>query len=294
MAAKFAKLGVVILKNASREVLTNPNLSMSIPPVTQLVKGIQIVSDVHLEFRKKSGAPVIIPHAKNLALLGDIGKPFESSYRDFIETQAGQFEKVFVVMGNHEYYNSSNLTTDTILTKAREVCSEWNNVHLLERDQFPLDEHVTVLGCTLWSPLNLKTSHYLNDMNKIYVKQVNKKGKTKKKLLDVDTYFGWHVRDVSWLQKTLTEVADSGKKAVVLTHHGPLLDMSGKYKGNAYNSGFVSDLRHLFTPPAIAFASGHVHSNVDVTVNKVRSVSNALGYPGETTGYKEDVVLSLE
>ena len=36
---------------------------------------LQIVSDTHLEFRNNE-FPVINRHASNLALLGDIGKPF--------------------------------------------------------------------------------------------------------------------------------------------------------------------------------------------------------------------------
>jgi predicted phosphohydrolase len=248
--------------------------------------GIQIVSDVHLEFRKQ--APVITPNASCLALLGDIGQPFEPSYKDFIGTQAENFSKVFLIMGNHEYYSSTGTTTDAILEKARQVCAGYENVHLLDRSRVDLDERVSVLGCTLWSLLNAKSATFLNDMRKIHIPD------GENRLLDRETYNSWHIRDVIWLQRELKQVATDGRKAIVLTHHGPLLDMSGKFKGSRASSAFVSDLRHLFTPPAIAFASGHVHSNVDVEINGIRSVSNALGYPGEVTGYKEDVVIPLQ
>src|SRR5688572_28243834 len=67
---------------------------------------IQIVSDIHLEFRSKANMPIIKRHAENLALLGDIGKPFCTSYASFIGEQAETFDHIFVVMGNHEYYNA--------------------------------------------------------------------------------------------------------------------------------------------------------------------------------------------
>ena len=127
------------------------------------------LSDVHLEFRAKASFPTVRRIADNLALLGDIGKPFHNSYAQFIEEQAQTFDNVFVVMGNHEYYNSSK-TVDVILDKARQICFKLKNVHLLERDTFDFEHNdVTVLGCTLWSPINAKTSAIMNDMYKIHI-----------------------------------------------------------------------------------------------------------------------------
>jgi metallophosphoesterase superfamily enzyme len=274
----------IILENMTGTVQQIESQFLSVPQ-KKTACTIQILSDVHLEFRNKSNFPNVKKCASHLALLGDIGKPFTDEYQRFIENQANMFEYVFVIMGNHEYYNSHK-TVDTIIEKARQVCANFPNVHLLERETFDLTDEITILGCTLWSPLDRTTSFFLNDMNHIHIRQNGVR-----KSLDRITYFSWHIRDVSWLQHELKNIATRNRKAVILTHHGPLLDMSGKFIGSKYNSGFVSDLSHLFVPPAIAFASGHVHSNSDVVLNGIRSVSNALGYPGEETGYKEDVVL---
>ena len=70
--------------------------------------------------------------------------------------------------------------------------------------------------------------------------------------------------------------------------------MAGKFVGSPLNPAFVTNLEHLFRPPAVAFASGHVHSNCDFMVNGIRTVSNAMGYPGEVTGYREDVVIEMK
>ncbi len=101
------------------------------------------------------------------------------------------------------------------------------------------------------------------------------------------------MRDVIWLQREIEKAKKDGKRVIVLSHHGPLHVMSGEYIGSPIRSAFVSDLSHLFKDPVIAFASGHVHSNVDVTHNGIRSVSNAMGYPKESTNYKEDVVIHV-
>ncbi len=69
--------------------------------------------------------------------------------------------------------------------------------------------------------------------------------------------------------------------------------LAGRFMGSPLNPGFVTNLEHLFAPPVMAFASGHVHSNVDTEINGIRTVSNARGYQGETTGYKESVIIEI-
>jgi predicted MPP superfamily phosphohydrolase len=259
------------------------------------MKFFQIASDVHLEFYGKK-RPHIVKHGDFLALLGDIGKPFVPSYKEFLQEQANQFEKVFVIMGNHEYYNARK-TQDKILEQARKICSEIENVHLLERDAFQLTDEYVLLGCTLWSPIEPNVVPFMNDFIKINV--TNENG-VKRKLLR-DDYIRWHHRDLFWLEENIQRIRDENEKAgngkkriIVLTHHAPLKVMSGVYQGSPQSSAFVSQLAYLFKPPVVAFANGHVHSNCDFTFNGIRCVSNAMGYPGEGVNYKEDVCITLD
>jgi hypothetical protein len=263
------------------------HLAAASPVVENSTMQIQIVSDIHLEYRRS--LPTLPRYAPNLALLGDIGYPHRSSYRDFIAAQANAFDRVFVVMGNHEYY-SLDKTVDEILTTARDVCARFNNVHLLDRRRLNLEDGMAILGCTLWSPLDIESSKRLNDLNMILIK--DNSGDIRR--LDRFTYFSWHTRDVQWLNRELKQVAHEGRRALVVTHHAPLPEMSGRFGNGRFNSAFVSNLRHLFRSPIVAFASGHVHSNCDIVHNGIRSVSNALGYPGEkSVGYRENVVIDL-
>ncbi len=130
------------------------------------LRTLQIVSDVHLEFHSEKTIPVILQHGTDLALVGDIGKPFSDIYKKFIHTQSQQFQNVFVIMGNHEYYSSKHVT-QSILQKARNVCSQFPNVKLLERESFDISPNTTIIGCTLWSLANTHTSRSLNDFSKI-------------------------------------------------------------------------------------------------------------------------------
>ena len=270
-------------------------MSQEIKKKTQL----QIESDIHLEFYKRT-IPTITKHAENLALLGDIGKPFESNYKEFIEAQSKQFENVFVLLGNHEYYSITR-TVPEILEKAKEVCGSFKNVHLLERDSYQLTEKTRLLGCTLWSQITEYSSGRLNDFNKIHLKLPRMETSLsdpletydKREKISVKNYRDWHCRDLFWIEKEISECRKAGMNAVVLTHHAPLKEMSGKYVGSDISSAFTSPLDHLFKPPVIAFANGHVHSNCDILKNNIRCISNARGYPGEDTGYKENVVVDI-
>lgn len=243
---------------------------------------LQIVSDVHLEFRRKNELPVIVPCADYLALLGDIGKPLTDAYRQFLTAQSAQFKEVFVLMGNHEFYNASK-SVDAILQAAQEACAGLPNVHLLERDTFSIHD-VTILGCTLWSNISMEDATMLNDFQKIHSGVTTGEGWTHRRKLAPEMYLQWHRRDLEWIQKTLESIKEDGGQAIVLTHHGPLPAMSGDFVGCEGTSAFVNDLSHLFKAPIIAWASGHVHSNVDIHINGIRSVSNAMGYPEEDSG----------
>lgn len=243
--------------------------------------------------------PIIVPCAKYLALLGDIGKPFMESYRLFLEIISKQFEQVFVLMGNHEYY-SCRRPVDKILKQAKDVCDSFSNVHLLDRNSYQLTSSIKLLGVTLWSPISEFAASMMNDFRKIIVDYSAKSqdGNTIRKKLSRNVYKQWHYRDLMWLEKEICKSREKNEtgideKLIILSHHSPLKVMSGEHIDSPATSAFTSSLDYLFKPPVIAFANGHVHSNCDVVVNNIRCVSNAMGYPGEDAGYKPNVVLKF-
>ncbi len=245
------------------------------------MKKLQIVSDLHLEF---GGQVDIQRHAPYLAVLGDIGLPFQPHYAEFIERQSEQFEHVFVLLGNHEYYSTRK--ANTVLDKVQSICDGMPNVTLLDRKIYALSDKTILVGCTLWSQVDPMISKDFNDFNKIHVAGVERKRK-----LTIEQYNEWHHRDVEYLRSTIAE--NQNKDIIVLTHHAPSHKMQGKYSGGLLSSAFATPLEDLITAPVVTWASGHIHSNVDTTINGIRSVSNCKGYKGEDAGYREDVVIEF-
>lgn len=116
---------------------------------------LQFVSDIHLEFYKKSFPtiePIKDPNEGNcfLALLVDIGYPHHPNYENFIAHHCKIFKEIFIVAGNHEYYSSKNKqhTISDIETKIEQVCAKFVNVTFLNNSS-KIVNRTLFLGSTL-------------------------------------------------------------------------------------------------------------------------------------------------
>ncbi len=122
---------------------------------------LQFLSDVHLEYRHI--IPVIKPMAKHLALLGDIGNPFQANYSSFIQQASQKFEKVFLISGNHEYLYNDIKTTDQRIS---DVCNSFDNVYYLNNQNIQIND-ITIAGTTLWThhhPLHSTAVKFIESM----------------------------------------------------------------------------------------------------------------------------------
>ena len=115
---------------------------------------MQIISDIHLEFDgvyKKMKKPQNKGNkASILALLGDIGYPKKSVYKQFIADMSKQYKYILIIAGNHEYYKDEIYNVHSIL---KEIKSQYPNVYFLQKRsiEFPdLSPNIRFLGCTLW------------------------------------------------------------------------------------------------------------------------------------------------
>ena len=261
---------------------------------------LQIVSDIHLEFYKKlNEVPIIIRHAPYIALVGDIGNCYTQIYYDFIYTQSITFSKVFLVLGNHCFYSKRH-SVDQIIQQVRDICEKFNNVFLLERNHYHINNKITLLGATLWSNIDSYSSWHINDFKNILV--LPKKTKYMRSdinfnlniCLTREIYIEYHKRDLSYIEEQLEILEKENRQVIILTHYAPSHKMQGIYENSKIKSAFATNLEYLFKPPVIAWGSGHLHSNVDTTINNIRSVSNCMGYPKEETNYKENVVIKVD
>lgn len=231
----------------------------------------QILSDVHLELN--ASAPSVTPMAPYLCLLGDIGDPFDIKYSNFIRYCAGLFERVFVIAGNHEFYENDYHDT---LEQIERVCAGVPQAVFLNNSTYTLTHEgteITICGTILWSNVSELAFNRMNDGNYIVYDGV---------CLTRGRYLALHRECVEFIERTIASATDTDT-LVVLSHHAPHPVMCGKYQGNALSSGFASDLTRLLRTPVRAWLSGHTHQSLTVDIGSVRLMSNCYGYDSERT-----------
>lgn len=254
---------------------------------------ISYVSDLHLEFGYQE-----LPGGDVLILAGDIceerslSKDFRQTrlvdrapgtmkYLDFFEFECAKYEKVFMVMGNHEHYHGRFDKTYNELVNMLPA-----NVQLLEQEMVEY-KGVMFLGATLWTDCNnadsLTLYHLKAMMNdyKVVTNHYKDKGIYHKLIPEVT--FRKHVLTKQYFQLMLSEHRD--KPFVVVTHHGPShLSINEKYKDDQImNGGYVSNLSEfiLDNENIKLWFHGHVHDQVDYVIGETRVLANPRGYPGE-------------
>lgn len=234
---------------------------------------IQILSDLHLEFLSPSQMDRLVEKigcvGDVLVLAGDIGNGMAPHYRNFIEKMATQFEKVFLVVGNHEYYGNDIETTNE---QIRSVCDNWNNVSLL-CSGWEDYRGVRWIGTTLWSHVEETTQCFTNDIRYIQNMPLRK-------------YNQRHHEAVHFLTETLERSKD--KPCIVITHYLPSMTLiHEKYKSKEdepFNQWFASSLDNLIeshTQHVPLWIYGHTHDPSRKRLFDTDMVCNPVGYEGE-------------
>jgi hypothetical protein len=248
----------------------------------------QYVSDIHLEFHDKHNTGSLQPDmfvkpvAPYLVLAGDIGIPELKSYPVFLNWCSSNWKHVFLVAGNHEYYNVRCPLKSDMATKKeqiRGVCETLPNVHFLDCSSYYLpEENLRILGCTLWSEIpdciREKVITYTNDARQI--------------LHQKDTPFipsamsDTHLKEKQWLNQEIHQCELTNEKCLVITHYLPSFQLiHEKYKGHSMNACFASECDDLFRPPVVAWICGHTHTGMRLRIHGVPCVINPYGYPHE-------------
>ncbi|KAL4778877.1 Metallo-dependent phosphatase-like protein [Aspergillus varians] len=256
----------------------------------------QALSDLHLEINQQYQTYEIPARAKHLILAGDIGRLIDyDNYRDFLRKQTDQFERVFLVLGNHEFYNG---TFDEGLQKARQLETEPSlngRLVLLHRRRYDVPgSRVTILGCTLWS----NVPGDLRDVVRAKIQDFKKiRG------WGVDEHIASHGADLDWLlneiQSIQTENEAVGKKGekrsiLVVTHHAPSLrgTSSPQHADNPWRFAFGTDVlgRVSGLDAVKAWVFGHTHYSTEFKEAGVRVMSNQRGYvlPWSEPSKRED------
>ena len=262
---------------------------------------IRLLSDIHLELSTHVNRLVkrLIPNVSIdsttrhtsttgptiLVLAGDIGNPFTDNYKMFLSKIARHYDHVFVVTGNHEYYqvdsDNSHLTMDEVNKFVALTAHSIPNVHFLNHDSFIINK-VRFLGCTLWTKSDPKLAKYMNDYNRI-------------PWMTPALCQQLHDNDVAWLCSELDkdEITEEYNKTVVITHHLPSYKIiADKYRGDPMNSFFATNLDDLVKKADI-WCCGHSHTAKLIKIGKCECYLNPVGYSQEFTGFNAFIEIPI-
>lgn len=233
---------------------------------------IKVISDIHLEYYTDYNFfSIIEPDSTSiLCLLGDIGNPFSDLYKKFIEWCSKNFYRVFIIAGNHEYYNSSIEKSNSKIT---DVCSFYNT-HFLNNSSFIINDKIFI-GTTLWSFIpdkykdTIQTS--INDYK--YIENFN-----------YETCNKLHIESINYI-KSIIEKFKYTHRIIILSHHSPLLENTSKSHLEKLdtNYAFSSDQTELMKDVEF-WLYGHTHFNNinnQLKYNNTTLISNQVGYSKE-------------
>ena len=239
----------------------------------------QIMSDLHLDVGQQYAKFDIPAEAPYLILAGDIGRLKDyQPYLEFLRRQCRQFTKVFLVLGNHEFFGTSHTEGHRLARCLEKEPGCEGKLNVLIRDRVDMDPSlgITILGCTLQSrvPVDAKTivEMKVNDFKHIEGWTVNDNNSE-------------HQQDVEWLRREIQNIRNEKvlpkRNILVITHHAPTVQGTSKPSAlaNPWSCAFSTD---LLGDEALAdtqiWVFGHTHFTSDFKQGQVRLVSNQRGY----------------
>lgn len=269
---------------------------------------IQVISDIHLELHNT--IPKITPLAKYLCLAGDIGtlsNKYDTKVEKFLTYCSANWEKIFYVLGNHEFYQPAEFackktSLEDLEIKYKSICAKFSNVHLLSDSSQDILPEIKIYGTTLWTGdygYPYEESDILSDYQMIATKTNN----------EFDTNILLNSTYIDILSKKqlnlLTEYLKNNKtKSIIMTHFPPIREGSSnpKYLSQPeYMTNYFSwnnIYNKLPMTNVVGWISGHTHWSYDININKTRFVSNQIGYSNECikseTGFEPRKVFEFE
>ena len=226
---------------------------------------VKVLSDLHLEFGpyEELGSGDVLVLAGDICVIDDIkhNVMLHDRYLQFFFDCVDNYNRVYYVVGNHEYYFGDLKTSLTELSEFLPT-----GVILLNNSK---DEHEgwTFVGSTLWSNFNgadtvqmLDAQYSMNDYNLI------KYGRTKCVPGDI---LNLHDTTMDYLES----VVQDSEKVFVVTHHAPSLQSIVSSRTDKLRYAYSSDLEEFIRsyPNIAVWAHGHTHDSVDYNVGNCQS-----------------------
>lgn len=272
--------------------------------IPQQVK-IQIISDLHLEFRDPSkGYDFLRVSAPILVMAGDICALGSASdfkhYEKFISHIYGKYECIIHIPGNHEYYCSdaktakSRKTMTEIETKIEEFLKPYPKVHYMNKDVLKLNirgKKYYFICCTMWSKIAKKSQEEMKELmnDYSYIWTDRKNNLTPSDVMDM------HKKSTGFIKRAIERAQRDSAIAIVITHHKPYLSLDNGSGGESIISdAYEVDMVKQIKAPVVAWIYGHTHKADNSNINGVKIVSNPLGYPYQRgTGFIKGFYIAI-
>lgn len=236
----------------------------------------QYFSDIHLEFHDTNSFNKILreiqPKADICVLAGDIGYPFQQNYTVFLKHMNDLFKHVFLIHGNHEYYQlqeNKNKSMKEIFLKTHSIIKDnkLDNIHFLYNSHYDIGKY-RFYGTILWTKIT-DPRYLINDEAQIQEFSFS----------DINEVHEYQK------QKLICAIAQAeidNKIPIVITHHMPSFSLiHDKYmEGNMkyYNQCYASECDDLIKSPVGCWIYGHTHSVDERKINGVPCLVNPIGY----------------
>ncbi|KAI0378523.1 putative calcineurin-like phosphoesterase [Hypomontagnella monticulosa] len=188
---------------------------------------VQVVSDLHLEYGPQYSTYTLPVTAPFLLLCGNTGRLINyEGYLEFLESHVTRYRKVFLVLGLHDFHGVSyedGLEIARVLTEEPTLDGKLVLLHQTRWDD--PDSRLTILGCTLWSPIPEPPAIVVNNYDG------NVLGGW-----PVEQYRRIHAEEVDWLRSSAAQLEspeDSGRQVLVATHYGPFHEYTAPPQPNS-------------------------------------------------------------
>lgn len=256
---------------------------------------IQVISDVHLEFRTRfNPKPVIQKNADYIVFAGDIVISPQAAYDYLSEVRKQTKASIIYVLGNHEFYGNQ---LPDVVDEYEQAIDSIEDTYLLEKSSVCFANHnIRFVGSTGWTSYrNGEDQHacemLMNDFRAI--KAIDDFGQ--QRFIEPIQLRAEHTRCKKFFEENLTR--QGVDYLIAVSHHAPApKSIAPRYRTSNINGAFYEDLRDLiYKYEPNMWIHGHVHSTCNYTVGKTEVVCNPMGYPFEQdNGFMNGMMIKLD
>jgi predicted phosphohydrolase len=152
-----------------------------------------------------------------------------------------------------------------LLKRLYEIENSIPNLHILNQSSLVIDD-ICIIGCTLWSKLEVQLPKYIVRIYGITSETYNKK----------------HEEELDYVKKMIKYAKDNDLKTLVITHYCPTFKvLENCVNRDKFSSLYASNLEELLDSSKVnTWVCGHIHRNFDFkTQGGTRIVGNQKGKP---------------